>query len=80
MNGDFLRLFSEDTPHYEYVWHRDKKDRWVYVEKCGDAWYYQEDNKEPVLLEKGTKFFIQSMVYHRLIKGHDDLVIRIKEI
>jgi uncharacterized protein YneR len=80
MNGDKLRVFAEETSASEYVWHRDIQDRIVYVEECGDLWYFQEDNKEPVELKKGDRIKIESMVYHRLIKGDDRLVLRIKEL
>jgi hypothetical protein len=80
MNGDKLRAFSEDASASEYVWHRDKEDRIVYVEQCGDLWFFQEDNKEPVELKKGDRFNIERMKYHRLIKGDGKLILRIKEL
>ena len=27
--GYVLREFSHDTPSFEYVWHRDKEDRYI---------------------------------------------------
>lgn len=80
MNGDRIRVFSENASESEYVWHRDKRDRIVYVEECGDLWFFQEDNKKPVVLKKGDSIEIKKMVYHRLIKGADKLIIRIKEL
>lgn len=80
MNGDRLREFTENTSSEEFVWHRDKESRIVYVEECGADWLYQEDNKKPVLLNKGDKIQIEKMVYHRLIRGSDKLIVRIKNL
>lgn len=80
LNGDKLRAFSEETSSNDYVWHRDREDRIIYVEDCGDLWFFQEDNKEPFEIKKGDTIKIEKMVYHRLIKGDGKLVIRIKEL
>lgn len=80
MNGDKLRVFSEETHASEYVWHRDREDRVVYVEECGDLWFFQEDNKKPFELKKGDRIRIEKMIYHRLIKGDGRLVLRIKDL
>ena len=79
-NGDKLRVFSEETLMEEYIWHRDKEDRSVYVEECGVLWFFQEDNRPPFELKKGDCINVEKMTYHRLIKGNGRLVLRLKEI
>ena len=70
-----LREFSQDTPSFEFVWHRDKKDRWVEPTHETD-WLFQLDNDIPRKLQK-NKLFIPKETYHRLIKGTGDLVVKI---
>ena len=70
-----LREFSQDTPSFEFVWHRDKKDRWVQPTHETD-WLFQLDNDIPRKLQK-NKLFIPKETYHRLIKGTGDLVVKI---
>jgi len=74
-DGYILREFSEDTPSFEFVWHRDKEDR--LVEALHDTdWKFQLDNQLPIRLSK-DKLFIPKETYHRLIKGTGDLVVKI---
>lgn len=74
-DGYILREFSQDTPSFEFVWHRDKEDR--IVEAIHDTdWLFQLDNELPVRLAK-DKLFIPKETYHRLIKGTGDLVVKI---
>ena len=70
-----LREFSQSTPSFEFVWHRDKKDRWVQPVHETD-WLFQLDNDIPRKLQK-HKLFIPKETYHRLIKGTGDLVVKI---
>ena len=73
--GYIIREFSQDTPSFEFVWHRDKEDR--IVEAIHDTdWLFQLDNELPVGLTK-NKLFIPKETYHRLIKGTGDLVVKI---
>lgn len=78
VNGDRLRVFN-NTPEEDLVWHRDKEDRWVYVED-NIGWKLQLDDELPILLEVGKMYVIPEMTYHRLIKDESVLVIRIKKI
>ncbi len=75
----FLREFRESTNSAELIWHRDREDRVVEVLK-GKDWYIQIDNQLPVLLEVGMKYKIPKMEYHRLIKGKDNLLIKLYNI
>ena len=77
-DGFLIREFSQDTPSFELVWHRDKEDRIVQALHTTD-WKFQLDNDIPrVLTEK--ELFIPKETYHRLIKGTGDLKVKIKEI
>jgi len=62
----------------DYVWHRDHYDRTVRVID-GNGWQFQFDGCLPFLIRKGTTFRIERGVYHRLIKGVDELHINIIE-
>tara|TARA_B110000902_G_scaffold199429_1_gene226404 strand:+ start:497 stop:763 length:267 start_codon:yes stop_codon:yes gene_type:complete len=70
-----LREFSQDTPSFEFVWHRDKEDRTIQPTNNTD-WLFQLDNDIPRRLTK-DKLFIPKETYHRLIKGTGDLKIRV---
>jgi hypothetical protein len=74
-DGYIIREFSQDTPTFEFVWHRDKEDRIVQATHDTD-WLFQLDNDIPRILTK-TKLFIPKETYHRLIKGTGDLVVKI---
>ena len=74
-DGYTIREFSHDTPSFEFVWHRDKEDRWVECTHDTD-WQFQLDNEIPRVLTK-NKLFIPKETYHRLIKGTGDLVVKI---
>ena len=77
-DGYFLREFSHDTPSFEFVWHRDKEDR--YVQALHDTdWLFQLDNDIPRKFGK-EKLFIPKETYHRLIKGTGDLKVKIYKL
>jgi hypothetical protein len=58
-------------------WHFDNEDRKITVLK-NEGWLLQMDNELPKLLE-GT-FIIPKHIYHRIIKGSSDLVVKIEKI
>ena len=74
-DGYIIREFSQNTPSFEFVWHRDKEDRIVQATHDTD-WLFQLDNETPQRLTK-NKLFIPKETYHRLIKGTGDLVVKI---
>ena len=74
-DGYIVREFSQDTPSFEFVWHRDKEDRTVQATHNTD-WLFQLDNEIPQRLTE-NKLFIPKETYHRLIKGTGDLVVKI---
>lgn len=73
------RTFKESVDSDELVWHRDRLDRYVYIEK-NNGWLLQMDNELPKLMQEGRTYFIPKETYHRVIKGTDDLIIKIEEI
>jgi hypothetical protein len=73
---DFVvREFLEETSSFEFVWHRDKEDRYILPTHITD-WQFQLDNDVPLILGK-DKLFIPKETYHRLIKGTGDLTLKI---
>ena len=70
----FIREFTQDTDSGEFMWHRDREDR--IIESIGKTdWLIQIDNELPK--EINEKVFIPMGVYHRLIKGTNDLKIKL---
>lgn len=68
-----IRTFFDNTPEDEFVWHRDREDRWI--EPLHDTdWQFQYENQLPQPL---TKLFIEKETYHRLIKGNGDLKLKV---
>lgn len=69
-----IRIFSKGIQQDQLVWHRDREDR--VVEVVGDTdWQFQFDNKLPQTLK--SSIFIPKEVYHRLIKGTQQLKVKI---
>ena len=73
----FVRTFSENTSEELFVWHRDKEDRIIKCEH-NTNWKFQRDNELPINFDK--EIFIKSNVYHRLIKGSDNLILKITKL
>jgi hypothetical protein len=70
----FIREFKQDTDSGEFMWHRDREDR--IIESIGKTdWLIQIDNELPKEINK--EVFIPMGVYHRLIKGTNDLKIKL---
>ena len=75
--GYFLRKFSGASHDSEFVWHRDKEDR--YVLSCENTdWMLQLDDQLPMSLNEVR--YIPKETYHRLIKGSGDLDIVLLKI
>ena len=75
----FVGLFEEDLEDRELIWHRDEDTRRVTVLN-GQDWKLQLDNELPQTLIVGKKYAIPRMVYHRVIKGQGNLVVKIENI
>lgn len=76
-NNVYVRLFSSELDSGELYWHRDHEDRLVEAVEETD-WMVQLDNQLPIKLE--GEIFIPKGVYHRLIKGNNDLQIRLTKL
>ena len=77
VGGYHIRKFSESVENSELVWHRDKEDRIVESVSYTD-WMIQIDNQLPKPLTERT--LIPKDVYHRVIKGSGDLIVRVKKL
>ena len=77
----FLRTFRADTVKSEdLVWHRDKKERLIYVIHVDPGWSFQRDNELPQkLVSNETVIRIKAGEYHRIIKGDGVCVLYIEE-
>ena len=73
------RTFEEDLEDRELIWHRDEDTRRVTVLN-GQDWKLQLDNELAQTLIVGKKYAIPRMVYHRVIKGQGNLVVKIENI
>jgi len=74
-----VRTFDEEVNADELIWHRDKRSRRISV-LSGTGWQLQKEDQLPEVMEMGKTYFIMKMEYHRLIKGSNNLVLRIEEI
>ena len=76
-DNTFIREFSQDTDSGEYAWHRDREDRIIESLEETD-WLIQLDDELPKKIE--GEVFIPMGIYHRLIKGSNDLKIKLIKI
>lgn len=74
-----VRTFLPSVDSEELKWHRDIKDRRIRIIESG-GWEYQSENELPVILENDMTFLIPKMSWHRVIAGHDNLVVEIEEL
>ena len=76
--SDFIyRKFTQDVDEDELVWHRDENDREIEVLGHTD-WQFQLEDSIPQNLQ--DVLFIPKNTYHRLIKGTQDLDLKILEL
>ena len=73
----FIRVFSPDI---DYPWHRDAEDRLLYILSCDDNWALQIDDCLPVRLSTGGQYSIPREVFHRIIPGEGDLIVKVTKI
>jgi hypothetical protein len=76
-DNTFIREFSQDTDSGEYAWHRDREDRIIESLEETD-WLIQLDDELPKKIE--GEVFIPMGIYHRLIKGSNDLKIKLQKL
>lgn len=77
-DGSFYRTFSSHVPEDELIWHRDKHNRKIVILDSSE-WKLQLENELPMVLVENSTVEIPAYHYHRLIKGHGDLVLHIYE-
>jgi hypothetical protein len=69
-----IREFNENIDPIELLWHRDNEDRTLEI--LGETdWKIQLDNKLPTSLN--CPIFIPRHEWHRVIKGNNNLKIKI---
>jgi len=73
----YIREFSQEVPEEELVWHRDREDRIVEPLHTTD-WKIQIDDELPAIIDK--PIFIKRDIFHRLIKGTDNLKIKVTKL
>ena len=70
----YLREFEENVDIDDLEWHRDRENR--IVEIIGETdWELQMDNQLPQRMT--GKIFIPKEVWHRVIKGTNELKVKI---
>jgi len=74
----FVRTFDEQVDNKELIWHKDKKDRTIYVLES-NGWKIQYDNQLPIDLVNGQTYYVKKESYHRVHKGTGKLVVEIQE-
>lgn len=79
IEGYNIRTFSANLTENELKWHWDEENRIVVCEHDTD-WMIQLDNELPQKISKGEKIYIPEGVYHRLIKGKNDIVLKVKKL
>jgi len=73
-NNVFIREFSQNINSQDLTWHIDPEDR--IIEPLYETdWLFQFDNELPIRIFEQIR--IPKGVYHRIIKGSDNLVIRV---
>ena len=77
-DGYVIREFSSKAHSFEFVWHRDKEDRFIQALHPTD-WQIQLDNELPQVLSE-NKLVIPRETYHRAIKGTGDLKVKIYKL
>lgn len=74
-----IRTFDVSRDDAEYVWHKDKENRECEILE-GDGWQFQYEDALPWALTPGMIFHIEGKDnYHRLIKGKNNLKVRIRK-
>lgn len=74
-DGEF-RTFSKDVSPSDLIWHSDSEDRFIQV-VSGTGWLFQFEDELPFELLRDDSLFIPKGIVHRIIKGSNDLKLRI---
>jgi quercetin dioxygenase-like cupin family protein len=73
-----IRTFESTVDSSELVWHQDHNTRNVTVLE-GHGWALQLDNQLPTQMLPGITYTIPAKIFHRVLKGVDNLVVEITE-
>ena len=71
-----VREFAADTDPMSLIWHEDQEDRIVEI-LTGNGWKFQFDEDLPFEMVTGDKIDIPKGFLHRVIKGKNNLKIKI---
>jgi hypothetical protein len=74
----FIRKFDKDIDDVKLIWHKDKRTRIITVIE-GKEWKLQLDEFLPITLEKNKQYKIPKETYHRILKGKENLILKIRE-
>jgi hypothetical protein len=69
-----VRTFSSDVEEKDLQWHWDEEDRLIEAMEKTD-WKFQFDNELPISFSESI--FIERGRIHRIIKGSEDLRLKI---
>ena len=78
LDNKIKRTFSVDVDSEELKWHQDLRDRKVTILQDG-GWMFQMENELPTKLSYAKQIHIPKFVWHRVIKGKEDLIVEIEE-
>jgi len=79
LNNKKIRTFSPEVEDDELKWHQDLNDRKVTILESG-GWSFQMEDELPTKLQNAKQIFIPKLVWHRVIKGDNKLVVEIEEL
>jgi hypothetical protein len=79
LNNKKIRTFSPEVDDEELKWHQDLNDRKVIILESG-GWSFQMEDELPTKLQNAKQLFIPKLVWHRVIKGDNKLVVEIEEL
>ena len=76
-SDEVIRVFDSKYPDHLFKWHFDEEDRTVEILHETD-WKFQFDNEIPMSLTPGLIIKIDKDIYHRIVKGTNLLITKIK--
>ena len=75
-DNTLIREFAADTDPMSLIWHEDQEDRVVEI-LTGNGWKFQFDEDLPFEMVTGDRIDIPKGFLHRVIKGKNNLKIKI---
>jgi hypothetical protein len=72
-----IREFGQNIDPIELMWHRDNEQRLIEIINPGQNWKFQFEDELPWDLESKMSFVILKHKWHRIIKGKENLLIKI---